>query len=116
MGIKYYYSAPLQLRKLTVLADADGAVVYTFDKSEYIKTLPRVVVCSILSDDVLSFGYAVCSSKDTYNKKLGQIIAFNRARQKPYAIQKIEDMSKIHEISDEIVQSIFDKETARIYG
>lgn len=117
MGIKYYYSAPTQVRTVTCVADAEGRIIGPFNrKSNFVKWLPRVVICSILDENKLSFGYTTCSHKDLYTKKRGQKIAYARALNKPYEVVEISNTSDIKEVSARIITEIFDKESARIFG
>ena len=117
MGIKYYYSAPQQIRCGLFLANAEGQFITAVPaKSKLIKTLPRVVICSILDGTKLSFGFATCSDKDTYSKKRGREIAYARAIGKPYAEFEIPDVKDIREISARVVDEIFALESKRIYG
>lgn len=117
MGIKYYYSAPQQIRSGLFLADAEGRPIAPVPtKSTLVKNLPRVVICSVLDGNVLSFGFATCSDKEMYCKKRGQRIAYARAIGKPYTQIQIDNIKDIHEISARIVDEIFDLETKRIYG
>ena len=116
MKIKYFYSEPQQIRLGYLLADAKGNTIYNFDDSKFVKNLPRVTICTILDGDSLSIGFATCSSKDQYVKKIGQHIAYVRATKKPYAVVKIDNIKDIHTISEKYVDEIFDLETRRIYG
>ena len=117
MGIKYYHSAPQQVRCGIFLADAEGKKIADLNaKSVLIKNLPRVTVCSVLDGNKLSFGYATCSSKEQYNKKRGQRISYARAIGKPYAVYEREDLADVHEVSARVVEEIFNIETKRIYG
>lgn len=117
MGIKYYHSAPTQLRCGLFLADAEGNKIYDFPtKSALIKNLPRVTICSVLDGNKLSFGYTTCSSKEQYTKKRGQRISYARAIGHPYKVVELDDMANIHEVSGKIIDEIFEKETKRIYG
>lgn len=117
MGIKYYYSAPMQIRSGLFLADANGTWINSLPiKSQLVKSLPRVVICSVLDGNTLSFGYATCSSKEQYSKKRGQRISYARAIGKPYKVVELEDIKTIHEVSANIIDEIFDLETKRIYG
>lgn len=115
MGIKYYYSAPQQIRLFTALTNAIGEPVYVYPGSKLIKNLPRVTVCSVLDDNKLSFGFATCSDKDTYKRKIGQRIAFARAITKPYKTVQLDNFADIHIISDAIVNEIYELESKRIY-
>ena len=116
MGIKYYHSAPQQVRCGLFLADAEGNKLAEFGKSVLIKNLPRVTVCSVLDGNTVSFGYATCSSKEQYCKKRGQQISYARAIGKPYAVIQLDDIKDIHEVSARIVDEIYDLESKRIYG
>lgn len=115
MGIKYYYSAPQQIRLGYFLADAVGNYLYTLPNSKCVKNLPRVTICSILKDNILTFGFATCSSKDQYIKKRGQKIARERAIKNPYAIYEVNNVEEIHSVTDKVIEEIFKLETLRIY-
>ena len=116
MGIKYYHSAPQQIRLGYFLADAEGNEIYMYSGSTFVKNMPRITICSILDGNKLSFGYATCSSKDQYKKKIGQSIAKIRAEKKPYKVIELDDLKDVHIISDKIIDEIYDLETKRIYG
>ena len=115
MKVKYYYSAVQQIRMGYFVADAEGKPIFQFEDSKYIKTLPRVTICSILKDNKLYFGYATCASKDEYRRSIGRQIAYARAIGKPFAVVDVPDMKDIHEISDSVIDKIFELETKRIY-
>lgn len=116
MGIKYYHSLPQQIRIGYFLADAEGNFLYQVEGSEFVKNLPRVTICTILDGDKLAIGFATCSSKDQYKKKVGQRIAYARALNKPYAVVDVPDIKEIHNISKKYINEIFEIETKRIYG
>lgn len=117
MGIKYYYSAPQQIRCGLFLADAEGKPIAPIPtKSKLIKNLPRVVICSVLDGTKLSFGFATCSDKEIYCRKRGRAIAYARAIGKPYVEYELQDIKDIKEISARVVDEIFDLESKRIYG
>ena len=116
MGIKYYYSAPQQIRSGYFVSDVNGNILYKFPGSSFVKNLPRVIICTILDGTKLSIGFATCSHKDQYVKKIGQKIAMARALKKPYATVEISNIQEIHDISQKYVSEIFENETKRIYG
>ena len=117
MGIKYYYSAPQQIRCGLFLADAEGNPVAPIPvKSKLVKNLPRVVICSVLDGNKLSFGFATCSDKEMYSRKRGRAIAYARAIGKPYTVFELSDIKDIKEVSARIVDEIFEIESKRIYG
>ena len=106
MKVKYYYTNPLQLRSINVLTDANGNIVFAYDEDPtYIRDIPRATVCTILKDNTLSVGYAICSKKDHFNKKTGRNIAFARALNKPYAVVDVTDKN-IHEATEEVLATI----------
>ncbi|MBQ8132606.1 MAG: hypothetical protein IJ193_08955 [Bacilli bacterium] len=117
MGTKYYYSAPMQIRCGFFIADAEGNWLNDLPiKSTLVKNLPRVVVCSVLEGNRLSFGYCTCSSNEQYSKKRGQRISYARAIGKPYKVIELDDIKTIHDVSAKIIDEIFDLESKRIYG
>lgn len=115
MGIKYYYSAPQQLRQALVIADCNGNTVYQFDNGKLVKMFPRVTICSILDGNKLSFGYTVCSDKDQFVRKIGQKISYARALNKPFMVIENFEMKDIHIISEDVINKIYEIETKRIY-
>ena len=115
MGIKYYYSAPQQIRLGYYLADVGGNYLYTLPNSKLVKNLPRVTICSILEGNKISFGFATCSSKEQYVKKRGQAIAHARALKKPYAVYEVNSIEEVHKVSDQVIKEIFELETSRLY-
>lgn len=115
MGIKYYYSKPTQVRMVPCFADAEGNIVGVAGKSTFVKWIPRIVICSVLDGNKVSFGYTTCSNKDLYKQKLGQHIARERALNRPYVSIELGDISEIKEVSTRIVSEIFDKESKRIF-
>lgn len=115
MGIKYYYSKPTQVRMVPCFADAEGNIIGEAGTSTFVKWIPRVVICSILDGNKVSFGYTTCSKKDLYKQKTGQRIAHARAINKPYEVVELNDISEIKEVSTRIVSEIFDKESKRIF-
>jgi hypothetical protein len=98
------------------IADAEGNLIYDFGKSKFVKNLPRVTICTILDGNKISFGYSTCSDKDSYNRKVGNKIAYSRAIKKPYKVVELTNIKEIHDISLKVVEEIFDLETKRIYG
>ena len=115
MGIKYYYSAPMQVRQFTAITDVNGDVFYTYPESKLITNLPRVTICSILDGNSVRFGYATCSSRDSFKKRIGQNISRNRAIKCPFKVVELTDIKDIHNISDKVIEEIFELETKRIY-
>ena len=100
--VKYYYSEATQIRKLPVITNDSGEVLFVFDKkAASVSKLPRVTVASIYDDDVnvLAFGIAVCSPKDLFQKKIGREIAYKRALETP--IKQIAGFkrNRVHELS-----------------
>lgn len=83
---KFYYSAPMQIRRVPVITDDNGEVLFVYDKVEAIcKKLPRVTVASCYDPDTntMRFGVAVCSTKDQFSKKVGRELAESRALKSP---------------------------------
>lgn len=115
MGIKYYYSKPTQVRMVPCFADAEGNIIGEAGNSVFVKWIPRVVICSILDGNKVSFGYTTCSKKDLYKQKVGQHISYIRALNKPYATVELNDISEIKEVSNRIISEIFEKESKRIF-
>ncbi len=115
MGIKYYYSAAQQIRTIKCIADANGNILYEFENSTFVKNLPKITVCTVLDGKTFSVGFATCSSKDQYSGKMGRKIALARALNHPYYKTELEDIKSIHDVTNTIVNEIFDKETKRIY-
>lgn len=102
--VKYYYSKPVHVRTLPVITDDNGEVIYIMDKvSVKSKKVPRVTVASVYDTDTnrMTFGVAVCSPKDVFEKKIGREIALKRAEESTNAVivtkrRKIRETSRNH--------------------
>ena len=73
--VKYYYSAPVHIRRIPVLTDDEGNVLFIYDKIEpSVKRVPRITVASVYDpiDNRMTFGAAICSPKDTFKKNIGR--------------------------------------------
>lgn len=75
---KYYYSDPAN--KIT-----EEYTPYTGFKVISRTPLPRISVCGIFDNEtrLLQIGYARCSTKDKFDKKIGRTFAQHRAEHKP---------------------------------
>jgi len=84
--VKFYYSKPVHIRLIPVMTDSQGEVSFVMpNTSRIVKTLPRITVASIYNakENIMSFGVAVCSPKDTFKKSVGRKLAEDRARINP---------------------------------
>ena len=71
---------------------------------------PRVSICGVWDTETntMSFGVARCSSRDTFNKKVGKELARERATKSPYKIVKFTGSprnvfeSTVRDIEDEV--------------
>lgn len=100
--VKYYYSHATQIRKLPVITDDSGEVLFICDKKlATISKLPRITVASVYDDEtnVLAFGVAICSPKDLFKKSIGREIAYKRALETPKRQLVGFKRSKLHELS-----------------
>jgi len=113
--VRFYYSIPTQVRMVPSFADAQGIILGQAAPDVFVKWIPRVVICSVLNGNELSFGYTTCSKKDNYVKKIGQQKAYDRAINKPYKTVILNDISDIKDVSKEIVDEIFEIESKRIF-
>jgi len=62
------------------------------------KNQKRKTYAAVIKDNVISFGIAVCGSKDHFVKKVGRQIALQRAIESPVLIRKVkpsEDVRKV---------------------
>lgn len=78
---RFYYSEPWYKAEV-VFVPATGDAAFTNKKPS---PLPRITICGVLDTEtnVLSFGAAVCSSKDRFEKKVGRELAEKRALKCP---------------------------------
>lgn len=117
--VKYYYTNATQLRRLPVLTNDSGEVLFIFDKKPAIvEKLPRVTVASVYDTEtnVLAFGYAVCSPKDQFCKKTGREIAYKRALEKPYKQLVGFKRTRVHELSKSYCKTIASDALSKIVG
>ena len=84
--IKYYHSKPIAIVNLPAIVDSHGEIMFVSDQLQQPRmNVPRVTVASIYDDkeNRIYFGSAVCSTKDTYNRKFGNELALSRALSRP---------------------------------
>lgn len=109
---KYYYSEAVHLRLLPVYTDAEGNPLFIDEtRKPVIKTVPRVTVASVLEPEtnVLSFGVAVCSDKDMFNKEIGRGLALDRAMNKPCLKLTVTRKDKISKVSKKYADQLIDQ-------
>lgn len=96
---KYYYSEDLHLAKMNVVVNSNHYILSTTDAYDY-KPLPRLTICGVYDNEehTMTYGVAICSSKDVFKRKIGQKISYDRAFIKPYRIVKINPSDKISEL------------------
>jgi len=104
---KYYYSEPLYNAKMNVIVNAKQQVVMSNAIVQQ-RPLPRVTICGVYDneDNTMTYGVAVCSERDTFNRKLGQKISYNRAFVKPYRTVFIHPTDKISKLFIENAREI----------
>lgn len=96
---KYYYSTDLHLAKMEVIVNNNHKIIATGSISNY-EPLPRVTICGIYDNEeqTMTYGVAICSKKDTFRRKIGQRISYDRAFVKPYRVVQIHPSDKISEL------------------
>lgn len=113
--VKYYYSAPVHIRRIPVLTDDEGKVLFVYDRVEpSVKRVPRITVASVYDPvaNKMTFGAAVCSPKDTFKKSVGREIAEKRARQFPEVTICNIKRGKIREVSKRYANDLIEKHLA----
>lgn len=117
--VKYYYSAAAQIRRIPVVTNDAGEVLYIYDKMEaLVKRIPRVTVASVYDkkENTLSFGVAVCSPKDTFKKSIGREIALKRATESPKKVITGFKRSKVSELSRSFSRSLISEALTEYIG
>ena len=114
--VKYYYSKPVHLRRIPVLTDDEGNVLFVYDRIEpKVKRIPRITVASVYdpNTNTMTFGAAVCSVKDTFSKKIGRELAEKRARQFPETVIRAIKRGKIREVSRRYANDLIAKHLSK---
>ena len=96
---KYYYSEPYYKALAHVIVDNHGGVIDFLDA--YCKEAkPRVTICGIWDTEknTMSYGYAVCSPEDQFEKKVGRKLAYDRAISKPCVTIYVSDNDSVSKI------------------
>lgn len=105
---RFYYSFPLSTVKALVVGTQDFNLdnVVGFYKHS-IQPMPKITICSLLSEDrtKLSFGVAVCSTKDRFIKKVGRELAYKRALEHPFKVAEV-TKDNIREVRIAVSQAI----------
>lgn len=108
---KYFHSDSLCIKEIRVITDSNGNILYHEDDDQkFIRYVPRYTVCSLwdTENNTLSFGVAVCSSKDTFVKKKGNEIAYNYALTKPYkVINNVDSIEKVKRVTAFLLNRIY---------
>lgn len=100
--VKFYYSEAVHIRTIPVVTDAEGNPIYIPDtKPLKVKSLPRITVAAIwdTKTDIMTFGTAICSPKDLFNKSVGRSTALKRATEFPEVTVRLTKKNKIREVS-----------------
>lgn len=114
--VKYYYSKCHYLAYCPVITDANGEPLFiASNKSAKTKRLPRVTVASVYDTDTntMTFGVAVCSPKDIFNKRTGRQIAFNRATLNAETTIVGINRRRIREVSKDNANKLIEKHLAK---
>ena len=114
--VKYYYSAPVHIRRIPVLTDDEGKVLFVYDKVEpSVKRIPRITVASVYDpvNNRMTFGTAICSPKDTFKKSIGREIAEKRARQFPEITVVGIDRRKIRDVSTSYANDLIERHLSK---
>lgn len=114
--VKYYYSAPVHIRRIPVLTDDEGKVLFVYDKVEpSVKRIPRITVASVYDpvNNRMTFGAAICSPKDTFKKSIGREIAEKRARQFPEITVVGIDRRKIRDVSTRYANDLIERHLSK---
>ena len=114
--VKYYYSKPVHIRRVPVITDDEGNVMFIYDKIDpTVKRLPRVTVASVYdpTTNTMTFGSAVCSPKDTFSKSVGRDLAEKRARTNPEVTVKLIKRGKIREVSTRYANDLIERRLSK---
>ena len=87
---RFYYGEDITLANLEVVLNQDRNIVATGKLSNASK-FPRVSICGVYDDEeqTMTYGVALCSHKDIFNKSIGRELARERAYKNPYKVVNI---------------------------
>lgn len=114
--VKYYYSKPVHLRRLPVLTDDEGNVLFVYDKVDpTVKKIPRITVASVYDplSNTMTFGVATCSPKDMFSKKVGRELAEARAKEHPEVTVKAIRRGKVREVSTRYANELIERHLSK---
>lgn len=114
--VKYYYSKPVHLRRLPVLTDDEGNVLFVYDKVDpTVKKIPRITVASVYDplSNTMTFGVATCSPKDMFSKKVGRELAETRAVEHPEVTVKAIRRGKVREVSTRYANELIERHLSK---
>ena len=114
--VKYYYSKPVHLRRLPVLTDDEGNVLFVYDKVDpTVKRIPRITVASVYDPETntMTFGVATCSTKDMFSKKIGRELAEKRAREHAEVTVKAIRRGRIREVSTRYANELIERHLSK---
>lgn len=109
-SIKYFYTPALQIRSFNLICSGDGEVLETPPDwgGKYVRDLPRMVVCSVYDSEkqIMFFGTAVCSHKDSFSKKIAREMSYKRAKENPVTVVNVDPLDNIAALSKLCVEKI----------
>lgn len=112
VSAKYYYSKETAIKRLPVVVDENGEVLYVCSHMEAkTKKLPRVTVATLYNRDAneMSFAVSVCANKDQFIKRIGRELAHKRAETEPELIVRGIKRNKVSATSKRYAQELIDK-------
>jgi len=116
--VKFYYSEATHLAYIPVLTDGKGEAMFILGKKmAKIKKIPRVTVASVYDPktNTMTFGTAICSTKDLFKKSIGREIAEKRARQFPEITIVGIDPRKLGKVSKRHANDLIEKHLSKWY-
>lgn len=115
---RYFYSEPYSLANVNYIIDGEGYMVDLKGDMTFKKNFPRITVCGIWNTEtnVMTFGIATCSTNDTFIKKIGRDLAYERALNNPVKSIDISEEDVVADIFLSTAQEFENEHRKTIFG
>lgn len=97
---RYYYSDATYDGSSKVVMSKDNDIISFVETPKKLNESPRVTICGLWDDEknVMYFGVARCSHKDSFKRWIGRKIAKNRAIEKPSRTVTIKENERVPDV------------------
>lgn len=115
---RYFYSEPYSISNCNFITDAEGYLIELKGEASFRKNFPRITVCGVWNTEtnVMTFGIATCSVNDTFVKKIGRELAYERALNNPVKSVDVNEGESVADLFLSVAQEFENEHNKTIFG